>query len=185
MDVLVLNVAELLTKPGSERFLTIETSIRELGIDEPRLPEGPVVLAARLEALSDGIVVTGSIRARWVGECRRCLSALGGELSIPVQEFYQVRLTDPDAFPLEREQLDQALDLQAKLIEAGERTPELFYNTGLLLQKGAHDIDVIHWLAGGFTRSAAAVGSLSVYGDVDSRRDNSDRRLRDGFRCHR
>lgn len=53
--------------------------------------------------------------------------------------------------------------------------------TGLLLQKGAHDIDVIHWLAGGFTRSAAAVGSLSVYGDVDSRRDNSDRRLRDWY----
>jgi len=33
--------------------------------------------------------------------------------------------------------------LQAKLIEAGERTPELFYNTGLLLQKAGQVDDAI------------------------------------------
>ncbi len=37
------------------------------------------------------------------------------------------------------------------------------YSTGLLLQKGAHDIDVIHWLAGGYTRRVAGMGRLSVY----------------------
>ncbi|WP_328558569.1 Gfo/Idh/MocA family oxidoreductase [Streptomyces coelicoflavus] len=37
--------------------------------------------------------------------------------------------------------------------------------TGLLLQKGAHDLDVIHWLAGGWSRSVVAQGALSVYGD--------------------
>lgn len=36
-------------------------------------------------------------------------------------------------------------------------------STGLLLQKGAHDIDLIHWFAGGFTDRVAAFGSLSVY----------------------
>ncbi|KAF2782237.1 oxidoreductase [Streptomyces sp. OM5714] len=36
--------------------------------------------------------------------------------------------------------------------------------TGLLLQKGAHDLDVIHWLAGGWSRSVVAQGALSVYG---------------------
>jgi predicted dehydrogenase len=36
--------------------------------------------------------------------------------------------------------------------------------TGLLLQKGAHDIDVIHWLAGGYTRRVSAIGTLAVYG---------------------
>ncbi|GAA1726657.1 Gfo/Idh/MocA family oxidoreductase [Isoptericola hypogeus] len=53
--------------------------------------------------------------------------------------------------------------------------------TGLLLQKGAHDIDVIHWLAGGYSERVAAIGSLSVYGDVTDRRDNSDRTVRDWF----
>ncbi len=53
--------------------------------------------------------------------------------------------------------------------------------TSLLLQKGAHDIDVIHWLAGGYTRKVSAIGDLAVYGDVASRRDNTDRRMRDWF----
>lgn len=54
-------------------------------------------------------------------------------------------------------------------------------STGLLLQKGAHDIDVIHWLAGSYTRATAAMGALTVYGDVDDRADNSDKRMGDWF----
>ncbi len=37
------------------------------------------------------------------------------------------------------------------------------YSTGLLLQKGAHDIDIIHWLAGDYTERVCGFGSLSVY----------------------
>jgi predicted dehydrogenase len=40
---------------------------------------------------------------------------------------------------------------------------------GLLLQKGAHDIDVIHWLAGGYTRRVTAMGGLTVYGELPDR----------------
>ena len=35
--------------------------------------------------------------------------------------------------------------------------------TGLLLQKGAHDIDVIHWLADSYTTLVSGMGKLSVY----------------------
>jgi predicted dehydrogenase len=51
----------------------------------------------------------------------------------------------------------------------------------LLLQKGAHDIDVMHWLAGTSSRAVVGMGDLAVYGDVESRRDNSDRRMGDWF----
>lgn len=53
--------------------------------------------------------------------------------------------------------------------------------TGLLLQKGAHDLDVIHWLAGAYSRRVSAVGALAVYGDITDRRDNSDRRMADWY----
>nr|WP_209068289.1 Gfo/Idh/MocA family oxidoreductase [Arthrobacter pigmenti] len=53
--------------------------------------------------------------------------------------------------------------------------------TSLLLQKGAHDIDVIHWLAGAYTQRVSAVGDLAVYGDVPNRRDNKGRRMRDWY----
>lgn len=43
-------------------------------------------------------------------------------------------------------------------------------NTGsLLLQKGAHDIDIIHWLADSRTVRVNGIGSLSVYGTVPRR----------------
>ncbi len=51
----------------------------------------------------------------------------------------------------------------------------------LLLQKGAHDIDVIHWLAGGYTRRVSGIGGLEVYGDIPDRRNNSDRLMWDWF----
>ena len=35
--------------------------------------------------------------------------------------------------------------------------------TGLLLQKGVHDIDVMHWLMGSRTRRVVGMGMLSVY----------------------
>ena len=41
--------------------------------------------------------------------------------------------------------------------------------TGLLLQKGAHDIDVIHWLANGYARRVVAMGKLSVYNRTENR----------------
>lgn len=53
--------------------------------------------------------------------------------------------------------------------------------TSLLLQKGAHDIDIIHWLAGGYARRVTAMGGLTVYGQITSRRDNSDRTYDDFY----
>ncbi|MBA4386762.1 MAG: oxidoreductase [Verrucomicrobia bacterium] len=48
-------------------------------------------------------------------------------------------------------------------------------STGLLLQKAAHDIDVLHWLCGGFSRRVNAMGNLSVYNLVKDRHQASER----------
>lgn len=45
------------------------------------------------------------------------------------------------------------------------------YSTSLLLQKGAHDIDIIHWLTGSYTRSVVGMGKLDVYDKCDRRRE--------------
>ncbi|MCS7477102.1 Gfo/Idh/MocA family protein [Umezawaea endophytica] len=44
------------------------------------------------------------------------------------------------------------------------------HTTGLLLQKASHDLDVLHWLANGYTRQVQAIGDLVVYGDNPHRR---------------
>lgn len=43
------------------------------------------------------------------------------------------------------------------------------YSTGLLLQKAAHDIDVMHWLAGVYTKRVAAFGNIAVYDKLPRR----------------
>ena len=47
--------------------------------------------------------------------------------------------------------------------------------TGLLLQKAAHDLDVVHWLAGGFTQRVSAFGDLMVYGGLPRRQEGTPR----------
>jgi predicted dehydrogenase len=42
-------------------------------------------------------------------------------------------------------------------------------STSLLLQKGAHDIDIIHWLAGAYTERVNGLGSLSLYDKLPRR----------------
>jgi len=42
-------------------------------------------------------------------------------------------------------------------------------STGLLLQKGSHDIDVLHWLCGGYAKRVTAMGDLMVYGEIEER----------------
>ena len=41
--------------------------------------------------------------------------------------------------------------------------------TGLLLQKGAHDIDVLHWLCGGYAQRVVGMGGLTVYDRIADR----------------
>ncbi len=52
--------------------------------------------------------------------------------------------------------------------------------TGLLLQKGAHDIDVIHYLCGSYSNRVVGMGKLSVYNQCTNRLkegENPDRAI--------
>lgn len=53
--------------------------------------------------------------------------------------------------------------------------------TSLLLQKGAHDIDVIHWLSGSVSRRVTALGGLMVYGDITDRTDRPGQIMPDWY----
>ncbi|MFJ9372121.1 Gfo/Idh/MocA family protein [Streptomyces sp. NPDC101455] len=55
------------------------------------------------------------------------------------------------------------------------------YSTGLLLQKAAHDLDVVHWLAGGYTRQVQAFGDLLVYGGLPHRRAPGEPKTADWY----
>ena len=47
-------------------------------------------------------------------------------------------------------------------------------STSLLLQKGAHDIDILHWLCGGYSRTVTAMGGLTLYNQITVRRSANE-----------
>ncbi len=49
------------------------------------------------------------------------------------------------------------------------------YSTSLLLQKGAHDIDILHFLCGGYSSQVTAMGGLTLYDQITDRHDPSER----------
>ncbi len=51
----------------------------------------------------------------------------------------------------------------------------------LLLQKASHDLDVIHLLAGGYTRRVVGMGAQAVYSGIRDRSDRSGQTMGDWF----
>ena len=48
-------------------------------------------------------------------------------------------------------------------------------STSLLLQKGAHDIDILHFLCGGYSNRVTAMGGLTLYDQITDRHDPAER----------
>lgn len=102
---LVVNAAELLRRPGSTKDVDVFVTAEDCGFNDSRIDDSPVHVKLHLEALSDGIAVTGTASAHWHGECRRCLEPVSEESHVAIDELYQLVVTDPDAYPIENDQL--------------------------------------------------------------------------------
>jgi uncharacterized protein len=87
---LVLDTRELGRRPGSQRMVSLTAEApAELGIEILRVPEGsPVELDLRLEAVMDGVLVTGTATADLEGECARCLEPIEDSVTVDLQELY-------------------------------------------------------------------------------------------------
>jgi uncharacterized protein len=116
---LVLDTHDLTRRAGELR--TVQTTVAapsELGIEVIRVPEGsPVELDLRLEAVVEGVLVTGTAVAQLEGECVRCLTDISDEVEVDVQELF----TYPgiDASDEETSHLDgELIDLEPVLRDA-------------------------------------------------------------------
>ncbi len=87
---LVLSTHELGRRPGSMRTYTATVPApADLGIAVIGVPEGSDLhLDLRLEAVMEGVLVSGTVRATAVGECVRCLTEVTEEVTVEVQELF-------------------------------------------------------------------------------------------------
>ena len=87
---LVLDTRELGRRPGSQRLKSFTAPApADLGIEVLRVPEGsPVAFELRLEAVMEGVLVTGQAQARLEGECARCLAEIRDDVVADFQELF-------------------------------------------------------------------------------------------------
>ncbi|WP_278263813.1 DUF177 domain-containing protein [Nocardia sp. AG03] len=89
----VLDVRSLGRRPGTMRELRRTVTDHErLGLDLIAIPaEAAVELDLQLQAVSEGVLVTGTASGPTVGECSRCLE--------PFDDRVEIRLTELFAYP--------------------------------------------------------------------------------------
>ena len=114
----VLDTRELGRRPGSQRELTLTLPApADLGIEVLSVPEGaPVELDLRLEAVMEGVLVTGEARASLTGECVRCLEPIADDVDVDFQELYLYDDTR-DAASVEEEGDDQVSMMDGDLLD--------------------------------------------------------------------
>jgi uncharacterized protein len=115
---LVLDTRELGRRPGSQRRRSLTAPApADLGIEVLRVPEGsPVDFELRLEAVMEGVLVTGQAHARLEGECVRCLEDVHDEVVADFQELFVYEESDTATDPQGAED-DDASRLEGDLLD--------------------------------------------------------------------
>jgi DUF177 domain-containing protein len=93
----------------------------ELGTDVIGIPEGSdLVLDLRLEAVMEGVLVSGTVRGRAAGECVRCLEDVSLDVETDLQELFVYPGRTPEGEDDEelREFEDDLIDLEPALRDA-------------------------------------------------------------------
>lgn len=106
----VISTHDLGRRPGSMRKIDpVLPAPENLAVEMIGVPSGAdVELDIRLEAVMEGVLVTGTARAPLSGECSRCLDPLTSEIEVDFQElfFYTAEDAGEDDLLLHGELLD-------------------------------------------------------------------------------
>lgn len=119
---LVFDTHELGRRPGALQRLTRTVDApKDFGIQGViGVPEGaPVELDLRLESVMEGVLVTGTARAKAEGECVRCLEPLEQQLVADFQEMFSYPDADDRGRPVAEPADDAEEDEDRLFVEDG------------------------------------------------------------------
>ncbi len=87
---LVLDIRNLPRSPGAQRVVErVISAPSDLGLELIRVREGADLhLTLRLDSVTEGVVVSGTVQVPLVGECSRCLREVNTTLDVTFQELF-------------------------------------------------------------------------------------------------
>jgi uncharacterized protein len=111
----VFDLRELGRRPGMMREYRRDVlAPAGFGLDVIGVPEGaPLALELRLESVTEGVLVTGTVAAPLVGQCGRCLDPVSDELELDVVELFAYR----DSVTDETTEQDEVYRVRGDLID--------------------------------------------------------------------
>ncbi|MFJ8656904.1 YceD family protein [Streptomyces rochei] len=121
-DPLVFDTHELGRRPGAlQRLSRTVDAPKDFGVQGViAVPEGaPVELDLRLESVTEGVLVTGTARAKAEGECVRCLEPLEQQLEADFQELFSYPDADDRGRPVAEPGDDAEDDEDRYFVEDG------------------------------------------------------------------
>ncbi|MDT5103213.1 MAG: hypothetical protein QOI25_726 [Mycobacterium sp.] len=119
----VIDVSRLGRRAGSMVELTeTVTAPARIGIELLGIARGaPLELDLRLESVSEGVLVTGTVAAPTTGECARCLTPITGNVEIDLTELFAYPDSATEATTEADEVghvVDDTIDLEQPIIDA-------------------------------------------------------------------
>lgn len=120
---LVLDTRELPRRPGALRTVKrVVPAPADLGLELVGVPEGAdLSLDLRLESVSEGVLVSGTVTGPVRGECGRCLRPIDDSVCVTLQELYAYENSTTDVTTDEDEvgrMQDDLIDLEPALRDA-------------------------------------------------------------------
>jgi uncharacterized protein len=120
---LTIDIARLGKRPGSIFRVqeTVDSPLR-IGLELIAIPQGaPLDLDLRVESVSEGVLVTGTVSAPTVGDCSRCLTPVQGRVEVTLTELFAYPDSATEATTEEDEVghvVDQTVNLEQPIIDA-------------------------------------------------------------------
>ncbi|WP_207768486.1 YceD family protein [Mycobacterium ahvazicum] len=120
---MTVDVTRLGRRPGSMVTLrhTVPSPLR-IGLDMIAIPQGaPLDMDLRVESVSEGVLVTGTVSGPTVGECSRCLTEVHGNVQVGLTELFAYPDSTTEATTEEDEVgrvVDDRIDLEQSIIDA-------------------------------------------------------------------
>ena len=120
---LVLDTRDLPRRPGALRtHRRVVPAPADLGVELITVPEGADLdLDLRMESVSEGVLVSGTVSGPVKGECGRCLREINDSMVVNVQELYAYENSTTDTTTDEDEvgrMQDDLIDLEPALRDA-------------------------------------------------------------------
>lgn len=112
-------VGELRRRDGNTKRVQVEGLLPGLSVTGTVVADdGPVAVDVVLEAVPLAVIAHGEVSAPWLGECRRCLQPVTGQVHVEVREVFEETPDPEQTYPLTGDQVDlEPLARDAVLLE--------------------------------------------------------------------